>query len=119
MAKIKVEDIKCEQDVLDALDGYSEFVKGVYLATYRIPYGKVSTYQRVAKAAGNPKACRAAANALHNNPLFPAVPCWRVVKSDGGFGGEEKAAAGRRSRVEQEGVPIKDGRIVLSSGILH
>jgi O-6-methylguanine DNA methyltransferase len=119
LAKVNLEEIRCEQDVLAALDGYSEFEKGVYLATYRIPYGKVSTYQRIARAAGNPKACRAAANALHNNPLFPVVPCWRVVKSDGGFGGPEGAAAGRRQRVIDEGVPMRGDKVAITGEILH
>ena len=118
MAKIDLQEIRCEQDVLAALDGYSEFEKGVYLATYRIPHGKVSTYQRIARAAGKPKACRAAANALHNNPLFPVVPCWRVVKSDGGFGGPVDAAEGRRRRVIDEGVPMKGDKVALTHEIL-
>lgn len=116
---MRKQDIKSERDVVECLQGHSDFEKAVYVATYRIPYGKVSTYQRIAKASGKPKACRAVANALHNNPLFPVVPCWRVVKSDGGFGGDEKAAAGRRQRVIEEGVPIEDGKVVLSSEILH
>ena len=115
---MRKEDIKSEQDIIDCLPDYSDFERAVYVATFKIPYGKVSTYQRIAKAAGNPKACRAAANALHNNPLFPIVPCWRVVKSDGGFGGEEKAAEGRRARVREEGVPMRDGRVLLSEEVL-
>ena len=115
---MKMEEIRSEKDVVDCLPGYSDFEKAVYVETYRIPYGKVSTYQRVAKAVGNPKACRAVANTLHNNPLYPVVPCWRVVKSDGGFGGEGKAAAGRRQRVREEGVPIRDGKVIITDEIL-
>lgn len=119
MTPKKLEDIRSERDVLEALDGYSDFEKAVYVATYRIPYGKVSTYQRVAKAIGKPKACRAVANTLHNNPLYPVVPCWRVVRSDGGFGGDGKAAAGRRQHVEEEGVPTRDGKVVIRQELLH
>ena len=115
---MKKEDIRSEKDVVDCLPGYSDFEKAVYIVTYRIPHGKVSTYQRVAKAVGKPKACRAVANTLHNNPLFPVVPCWRVVKFDGGFGGEEKAAAGRRKRVVDEGVPVRDGKVIITDDIL-
>ena len=111
-------DVKTERDVKEYLREWSEFERNVYLATFKIPEGKVSTYSRVARAIGKPRAQRAVANALHKNPLYPIVPCHRVVKSDGGFGGERKAAAARRRHVEREGVPTKDGRVVLSDRIL-
>jgi methylated-DNA-[protein]-cysteine S-methyltransferase len=113
MATMKKKDVKTEADVIRYLSDWSDFEKAVYVATFRIPNGKVSTYQAIAKMIGKPKACRAVANALHNNPLFPTVPCWRVVKSDGGFGGDKAAAAGRRALVQREGVPIEDGKVVL------
>jgi O-6-methylguanine DNA methyltransferase len=115
---MKREDVKTEKDIIEFLRDWSEFERDVYIATYRIPYGKVSTYQKVAKCIGRPKATRAVANALHNNPLYPVVPCWRVVKSDGGFGGEPKAAAGRREHVESEGVPTENGRVVMTRKVL-
>ena len=112
-------DVKTEKDIRLYLSDRSEFERDVYVATFRIPKGKVSTYGRVAKAVGRPRASRAVANTLHNNPLFPTVPCHRVVKADGGFGGEPRAAAGRRRLVEKEGVPVKDGRVVMSNDIVH
>jgi len=51
------------------------------------------------------------ANALHKNPLWPVVPCHRVVCSDGSFGGPKKAAADRRSTVAKEGIPIENGKV--------
>lgn len=111
-------DVKTEEDVIRFLNDYSEFERDVYLATFKIPRGKVSTYGRVAEAVGRPRANRAVANALHNNPLFPIVPCHRVVKADGGFGGESKAAAGRRRHVEDEGVPTRDGKVIMGEDVL-
>ena len=116
---MKKADVRTEKDVVEYLRDWSEFERDVYVATFKIPKGKVSTYSRIAKTIGRPRAQRAVANALHNNPLYPVVPCHRVVKSDGGFGGEKKAAAGRRRHVEREGVPTKNGRVILSDGILH
>lgn len=113
-----MEDIRTEQDVRDCLDGYSEFEKAVYVACFKVPKGKVTTYGRIAKAIGNPRASRAVANTLHNNPLFPAVPCWRVVKNDGGFGGPKDAAAGRRQRVVEDGVLVKNGKVVMTDAIV-
>jgi methylated-DNA-[protein]-cysteine S-methyltransferase len=116
---MKKSDVRTESDVKEYLKAWSDFERDVYVATFRIPEGKVSTYSRVAKVIGRPRAQRAVANALHNNPLYPIVPCHRVVKSDGGFGGEAKAAAARRRHVEREGVPTKDGKVVLSERVLH
>jgi len=111
--------IKTEADIRKALAGCSEFEIEVYVATSKIPKGKVSTYGRIAKKIGSPKAYRAVANALHRNPLYPIVPCHRVVKNDGGFGGDPKRAAGRRDTVRSEGVPIKDGKVEIREQILH
>jgi len=63
------------------------FNKKVLEATYRIPYGGVSTYSDMARSAGSPRAARAAGNALHNNPIPIVVPCHRVLHRDGGLGG--------------------------------
>lgn len=63
------------------------FGRRVLKATARIPYGAVSTYKRVASAAGSPRGSRAAGNALGSNPLPIIVPCHRVLHSDGGLGG--------------------------------
>lgn len=115
---IRKKDVKTEQDVIRYLHGGSEFETAVYVATYKVPYGRVTTYQRIAKMIGRPRATRAVANALHNNPLYPIVPCWRVVRSDGGFGGDEKAAARRREHVKSEGVTTRDGKVVISDDVL-
>ena len=110
--------IRNEQDVLDHLADKTDFEKAVLVVTYRIPKGKVSTYSRVATAIGKPRSMRAVANALHKNPLHPIVPCHRVVKSDGGFGGPRKGADSRRRQVAAEGVPVKDGKVVITDDIL-
>ena len=101
------------------LSDKTEFERKVLVATFRIPRGKVSTYKRIAEKVGKPRAYRAAANALHKNPLHPVVPCHRVVRSDGRFGGEKKAAAFRRKLVEEEGVPIENDRVRVSEKVLY
>ena len=47
------------------------------------------------------------------------MPCHRVVKNDGGFGGDPKRAAGRRDTVRSEGVPIKGGKVEIRKEILY
>jgi methylated-DNA-[protein]-cysteine S-methyltransferase len=110
--------IRTEEDVVRLLPDKTEFEKKVLVATFKIPLGKVSTYKRIAEKIGKPRAHRAVANALHKNPLHPVVPCHRVVKSDGGFGGEKEGAEARRKLVEKEGVPIENGRVKMSNEIL-
>jgi methylated-DNA-[protein]-cysteine S-methyltransferase len=65
------------------------FQMSVYQALCEVPRGKVTTYQSLAAAVGC-KSSQAVGQALRRNPLAPAVPCHRVVKttrSIGGFGG--------------------------------
>jgi len=116
--EMRKEDVRTEKDILEYLEGWSDFEKAVYLATYRIPKGKVSTYGRIARAIGRPQAYRAVANALHENPLWPVVPCHRVVCSDGRFGGPAKWARGRMKHVVEEGTPVTDGKVVLDEDTL-
>ena len=63
------------------------FGRRVLRQTARIPYGKVSTYRDIAAAAGNPRASRAAGNALGANPIPIVVPCHRVLRTGGALGG--------------------------------
>ena len=111
--------IKTEIDVIEALKHKTQFEIEVLVATYRIPKGKVSTYKRIAKKIGRPKAYRAVANALHKNPLWPVVPCHRVVSSDGAFSGPKKDAEGRRNSIIKEGIPIENGKVKVSNEILY
>lgn len=66
------------------------FQKRVWNALCEIPYGETRTYGEIAKAVGNPKACRAVGMANHNNPMTIVVPCHRVIGANGkltGYGG--------------------------------
>jgi methylated-DNA-[protein]-cysteine S-methyltransferase len=115
---VNVKFIKTEKEVIEALEYKTPFERDVLIATFRIPQGKISTYKRIAEKIGRPRAYRAVANALHKNPLWPVVPCHRVVCSDGSFGGPKKAAADRRSTVAKEGIPIENGKVKVSNGII-
>ncbi|WP_243867463.1 methylated-DNA--[protein]-cysteine S-methyltransferase [Actinophytocola oryzae] len=52
-----------------------------------IGYGRTESYAQVAAAAGSPRAVRAVGTACATNPLPVVVPCHRVVRSDGSYGG--------------------------------
>jgi methylated-DNA-[protein]-cysteine S-methyltransferase len=110
--------IRTEEGVIRFLSNKTEFERKVLVATFKIPKGKISTYKRIAEKVGRPRAYRAVATALRKNPLHPIVPCHRVVRSDGRFGGEEGRAESRRKLVEKEGIPIENGKIKISEAIL-
>jgi methylated-DNA-[protein]-cysteine S-methyltransferase len=52
----------------------------------QIPYGQTRSYAEVAGAVGSPRAVRAVGTACRKNPLPIAIPCHRVVRSDGSLG---------------------------------
>lgn len=79
------------------------FQKAVYRATAAIPRGQTRTYAQIAARIGSPHAVRAVGNALHRNPFAPAVPCHRVVRSDGTLGGFALGAATKKRLLRREG----------------
>jgi AraC family transcriptional regulator of adaptative response/methylated-DNA-[protein]-cysteine methyltransferase len=59
----------------------------VWEALRSIPPGETRTYAQVAAAIGAPRAVRAVGSACGANVVALAVPCHRVVRSDGSLGG--------------------------------
>jgi methylated-DNA-[protein]-cysteine S-methyltransferase len=72
-------------------------------AVARIPYGKTRTYGEIAKAAGNPRAFRAAGTACGRNAIPLIVPCHRVVQSGGGVGNYGGGPEMKRALLDLEG----------------
>lgn len=94
------------------------FSEKVWTLTARIPAGRVVTYRQIAEALHS-VACRAVGQALHNNPYAPAVPCHRVVGSDGRLTGYAGGLAAKERMLNSEGVPCKAGRVVDLASRLH
>jgi methylated-DNA-[protein]-cysteine S-methyltransferase len=63
------------------------FRRSVLAHLQQIPYGMTESYAQVATAAGSPRAACAVGTACATNPVPIVVPCHRVVRSDGSFGG--------------------------------
>src|SRR3989338_5143042 len=59
------------------------------------------SYQQVAQMIGIPRAARAVGNALNKN-YDPAIPCHRVVKSNGEFGGYNRGIVKKIALLKQE-----------------
>lgn len=91
-------------------DVSSLFDERVYAVLRRVPRGKVTTYKALAEALGT-KAYRAVGQALNRNPYAPAVPCHRVVCSDGSIGGFAHGTGKKIKMLREEGVEVVDGRI--------
>ena len=63
------------------------FQKKVWTNLRKIPFGQTRSYAWLAKAVGNPKACRAVGNANGKNPVSILSPCHRVIRESGALGG--------------------------------
>lgn len=87
------------------LDG-TDFQKRVWAELLRIPSGQTRSYAEIAESIGHPNAYRAVANACGANPVAIAVPCHRVIASDGQIGGYGGGLARKRKLLENEGVVV-------------
>jgi AraC family transcriptional regulator of adaptative response/methylated-DNA-[protein]-cysteine methyltransferase len=79
------------------------FQQRVWCALQDIPAGKTVSYADVAKAIGAPKSARAVAQACGANPIAVAIPCHRVVKTDGGLSGYRWGIERKRALLKREG----------------
>lgn len=77
------------------------FTEAVYSVVKKIPVGETLTYIEVARKAGRPKAYRAVGNVLNKN-YDPAIPCHRVTRSDGTYGGYNRGAEEKARRLTEE-----------------
>ena len=74
-------------------DGLRLFVRGsdlqihVWKALLRIPGGYAVSYGALAKHLGRPNAARAVGTAVGANPIAWLIPCHRVLRGDGQWGG--------------------------------
>lgn len=71
----------------------------------RIMEGQVMTYKEVAKLAGSPRAYRAVGNILNKN-YDPAIPCHRVVRSNGEIGGYNRGETMKKFLLRREGTGV-------------
>jgi AraC family transcriptional regulator of adaptative response/methylated-DNA-[protein]-cysteine methyltransferase len=81
----------------------TEFQKKVWRALREIPAGSTASYADIAKKIGEPKAPRAVAQACGANPIAVAIPCHRVVRSDGSLSGYRWGAERKRALLAREG----------------
>ncbi|SDW75566.1 bifunctional DNA-binding transcriptional regulator/O6-methylguanine-DNA methyltransferase Ada [Marinobacter mobilis] len=78
------------------------FQQRVWQALRAIPPGQTVSYSDIARRIGSPAAVRAVAGACAANRLAVAIPCHRVVRSDGGLSGYRWGIARKRALLERE-----------------
>lgn len=88
------------QQCLDELDAYfhhglqnftvaldleqgTVFQQKVWTELLNIPYGKTTTYLKIAELVSSPKAVRAVGGSVGKNPFTVIVPCHRVIGTNG------------------------------------
>ena len=78
------------------------FQQRVWDALRNIPAGATLSYAALAAKIGSPGAVRAVASACAANPLAVAIPCHRVVRSDGALAGYRWGIARKRTLLNRE-----------------
>lgn len=78
------------------------FQQRVWDALCRIPVGATASYAQIAASIGSPKSVRAVAQACASNTLAVAIPCHRVVRSDGGLSGYRWGVERKRALLLRE-----------------
>lgn len=79
------------------------FQRKVWQALRNIPAGETASYTDIAKQVGDPAAVRAVAQACAANSIAIAIPCHRVVRSDGALSGYRWGVERKRSLLQREG----------------
>ncbi len=78
------------------------FQQRVWQALRDIPAGRTESYAEVARRIGAPGAVRAVASACAANPVAVAIPCHRVVRTDGGLSGYRWGVERKRALLDRE-----------------
>lgn len=83
--------------------GGTAFQQRVWEALRKIPLGRTASYAEIARAVGKPAAVRAVARACGANLIAVAVPCHRVIGSNGALTGYRWGIERKRTLLLREG----------------
>jgi len=78
------------------------FQRRVWQALREIPAGSTTTYSALAAGLGAPGAARAVGSACAANPVAVAVPCHRVLRTDGSLSGYRWGLHRKRELLQRE-----------------
>lgn len=85
----------------------TEFQKNIWKLLKVLPFGSTLSYLKIAHLYGNTKAVRAVAAAIGKNPILVAIPCHRVIGSDGTLVGYSGGLERKKQLLELEGFPVQ------------
>ena len=80
----------------------TNFQLKVWEALLRIPPGRITSYQALARALGLPQGARAVGGAVAANPISWLIPCHRVIRRTGRFSNYEWGPARKRAMLGWE-----------------
>ena len=83
----------------------TNFQVRVWEALLRIPPGSVASYEDIATTVGSTGATRAVGSAIARNPVAYLIPCHRVIRKTGAFGGYHWGAARKVAMLMRETSP--------------
>jgi AraC family transcriptional regulator of adaptative response/methylated-DNA-[protein]-cysteine methyltransferase len=87
----------------------TDFQLKVWESLLKIPMGKLATYAGIAAQSGNPNAHRAVGTAIGNNPVAFLIPCHRVIRASGNFGGYMWGSVRKTAIIGWEGAKTHPG----------
>jgi AraC family transcriptional regulator of adaptative response/methylated-DNA-[protein]-cysteine methyltransferase len=80
----------------------TDFQRQVWQALRDIPPGSTVSYAQIARRIGRPRSVRAVAGACAANKIAVAIPCHRVLRSDGDISGYRWGVERKRKLLERE-----------------
>ena len=86
------------------------FQRRVWSYLQSIDFGETRSYSEVARAIHRPSAVRAVARACATNPVAIAIPCHRVLRSNGDLGGYRWGNARKKALLAMETGRSRPGR---------
>jgi AraC family transcriptional regulator of adaptative response/methylated-DNA-[protein]-cysteine methyltransferase len=82
------------------------FQSRVWKIIQSIPFGKTTTYGKIAQELGEPEASRAVARACATNPVALVIPCHRVIGKDGNLRGYRWGKKRKQTLLKLEQAPV-------------
>ena len=85
----------------------TDFQKTIWVLLQELHFGSTISYLKLSRQYGNTKAVRSVAAAIGKNPILVAIPCHRVIGSDGTLVGYSGGLERKESLLELEGFPVQ------------
>lgn len=91
----------------------------IFKKLLEVPKGQITTYGELAKAVGLKNGQRVVGKIMNKNPYPVIIPCHRVIMSTGKIGGYAYGANAKTKMLKDEGIEIKNGKILDLENKIH